>query len=61
VRCAPSDTSSVLKEPGVRPFDVTGKPMKGWVLVSAEAVAEEPELRDWVGRSREFVRTLPAK
>jgi hypothetical protein len=35
--------------------------MRGWVLVEAEAVAEEPELKAWVERSRQFVRTLPAK
>jgi hypothetical protein len=34
---------------------------KGWLFVSAEAVAEEPELKEWVERCRAFVRTLPAK
>ena len=57
----PDETPQALKEAGVSAFDVTGKPMKGWVLVEAEAIAEEPELKAWVERSRAFVRTLPAK
>lgn len=61
VRCRPEDTGAVLKEPGVRPFEQRGKAMQGWVLVEAEAVAEEPELAAWIGRSRDFVKTLPAK
>ncbi|MHB1262331.1 MAG: TfoX/Sxy family protein [Thermoplasmatota archaeon] len=61
VRCRPEETASLLKEPGVRPFEQRGKAMQGWVLVEAEAVAEEPELQAWVERSRKFVRTLPAK
>lgn len=60
-RVAPDETPKALKETGVKPFDVTGKPMKGWVLVDAEAVAEEPELKAWVDRSRRFCKTLPAK
>jgi TfoX/Sxy family transcriptional regulator of competence genes len=60
-RVAPDATEAALKEPGVRPFAVTGRPMKGWVLVDAEQVAEEPQLAAWVERSRAFTRTLPAK
>lgn len=61
-RVGPEETAMALKEPGVKPFEVTKKgPMKGWVLVDAEQVAEEPQLKDWVERSRKFTRTLPAK
>ena len=38
-----------------------GKPMDGWVLVEAEAVAEDPQLKEWIDRSRADVKTLPAK
>jgi predicted DNA-binding protein (MmcQ/YjbR family) len=61
VRCKPEETSKVLQEPGVRPFEQRGKAMQGWVLVEAEAVAEDPELKAWIERSRAFVKTLPAK
>lgn len=61
VRCPPDQTQAVLKEAGVRPFDQRGKPMKGWVLVEAEQVAEDPRLKEWIERSRAYVKTLPSK
>lgn len=61
IRCPPGETAALLREPGVRPFEQRGKAMQGWVLVEAEAVAEEPELQAWIERSRRFVRTLPPK
>lgn len=61
IRCPPERTAEVRKEPGVRPFTMRGKAMNGWVLVEAEAVAEDPELKAWIDRSRAYVRTLPAK
>ena len=61
IRCRHEETAAVLREPGVHPFEQRGKAMQGWVLVEAEAVAEDPELKAWIERSRKFVRTLPAK
>jgi predicted DNA-binding protein (MmcQ/YjbR family) len=61
IRCPPEQTAKVRKEKGVRPFTMRGKAMDGWVLVEAEAVAEDPELREWIERSRKYVRTLPPK
>ncbi len=60
-RVGPDDTAKALKEKGVKVFDITGKAMKGWVLVDAEQVAEEPELKAWIERCRKFVKTLPPK
>jgi TfoX/Sxy family transcriptional regulator of competence genes len=60
-RVPPEATAAALEEAGVSAFDVTGRPMRGWVLVGAEAVAEEPELQRWVERSRAYARTLPEK
>src|SRR5687767_9937960 len=60
-RVGPSDTVKALEEAGVRPFDFTGKPMSGWVVVEQEAVAEDEDLSRWVERCRKFTKTLPAK
>src|SRR5690349_14731029 len=38
VRLGPDDGETALTEPHVKPFDITGKPMKGWVLVGPEAL-----------------------
>jgi hypothetical protein len=50
-----------LLEPHVREFDITGRPMKGWVLVGPEGVENCEQLTDWIERATRFVRTLPAK
>jgi hypothetical protein len=49
------------REPHVRAFDITGKAMKGWVLVDAEGVADDAQLHAWVDQALRFVRGLPAK
>jgi TfoX/Sxy family transcriptional regulator of competence genes len=60
-RLGPDDGAAALREPHVRAFDVTGRPMKGWVMVGPEGVEDDDRLADWVGRATRFVETLPAK
>ena len=60
VRCAREDTEKFLKMKHVRPFDITHKPMKGWLMVSGGAIEEE-QLEKWFDDSLKFVRTLPKK
>src|SRR5215472_11431369 len=61
VRLGPDDGDEALKEPHVREFDITGKPMKGWVLVEPEAVEDDDQLKAWIDRALKFVKALPAK
>jgi hypothetical protein len=61
VRLGPDEGQAALREPHVREFDITGRAMKGWVLVGPEGVQDEEPLTDWIERATRFVRTLPAK
>lgn len=61
VRLAPEETEEALAEPNVRVFDLTGRPMKGWVLVAPAGVATDGALRSWVDRAAAFAGSLPAK
>ena len=61
VRVGTEGTDALLAQPGVRVSDMAGKPMKGWLLVSAEATAEDHALAGWVGRGVAFARSLPHK
>ncbi len=45
----------------MRIFDINGRPMKGWLLVGGDAVADRPSLARWVSAGLAFARTLPAK
>jgi TfoX/Sxy family transcriptional regulator of competence genes len=48
---------AALAEPGVTPFAPDGeKPMSTWVVVASDAVADDPELIDWLRRGLRAVR-----
>ena len=60
-RVGPDEYEAALKEAFVREFDITGKPMKGWVMVGPEGVEEDDELQAWIDRAMMFVKTLLRK
>ena len=61
VRVAADDAETALAEPGVRPFDLTGRPMTGWLLVEPDGHAEDEDLRRWVDRGLAYASSLPPK
>ena len=60
-RLGPDEGEAVLLEPHVRKFDITGKPMRNWVLVEPEGVEDDEQLTAWIERAETFVGRLPAK
>ena len=50
-----------LTEPDVREMDLTGRPMKGWIIVEPDGIDSDQQLTRWIDLSLTFVRTLPAK
>lgn len=61
VRIDPARHELLIAEPGVRPFDMTGRPMRGWILVDASGSAEGADLRRWVAQGVAYARSLPPK
>jgi TfoX/Sxy family transcriptional regulator of competence genes len=61
VRVAPEETDDALAEPDTRQFDMSGRPMKGWILVRAESAGDEDRVAAWVEREIRFAQTLPPK
>jgi TfoX/Sxy family transcriptional regulator of competence genes len=51
----------VLREPHARPFDITGRAMRGWAMIEPAGWADERRLRRWVSWAVEFTSSLPAK
>jgi len=43
------------------PFDVTGKPMKGWVMIPGNSLKTDEDYLHWLTRGLEFAQSLPAK
>ena len=61
VRDDPEKHNALLEKSHAKPFDLTGKPMKGWLLVEPEGCKTEKQLSAWVKESIEFALTLPPK
>jgi TfoX/Sxy family transcriptional regulator of competence genes len=61
VRVGPDATDDALSRPHARLFDMSGRPMKGWILVAPEGFRTKRQLGAWVDRGMRFARTLPAK
>ncbi|MEV0978825.1 TfoX/Sxy family protein [Streptomyces sp. NPDC049915] len=61
VRVAPDGTEAALARPGARVFDMSGRPMRGWVVVAGPSVAEDDALAMWVTEGRIFAAGLPPK
>ncbi len=60
-RLGPDNCDDALLEPHVREFDITGRAMKGWVLVGPEGIEDDEQLTAWIERATRFVRALLAK
>ena len=61
VHVDPEKHVALLKKSHVRPFDMTGRPMKGWLVVEAEGVKTAKQLSRWIKQGIEFASTLPPK
>lgn len=61
VRVGPDAYDEALSQPHVHEFDITGRPMKGWVNIEAAGISEDADLAAWIKRGTSFALTLPAK
>jgi hypothetical protein len=61
VRVGKPQTSSLLECAHVRPMDLTGKPMKGWLTIGRAGVARQADLERYVRAALSFVNGLPPK
>ena len=61
VRVGPERYEEALSQPHTRVFDITGRPMTGWVMVAPAGCQEGADLEHWVSQGVAFARTLPPK
>ena len=61
VRVGPERYEEAVTRPHTRPFDFTGRPMKGWVMVAADGYESDDDLEGWVQQGVDFALSLPAK
>jgi TfoX/Sxy family transcriptional regulator of competence genes len=61
VRLGIEKGGEALLEPHVKEFAITGRPMKGRVVVASEGVADNDQLNGWLQRAVQYVGKLPRK
>ena len=61
VRVGRDNFEDALSLPNARPFDMTGRPMRGFVFVSARGIVNDGDLADWAGRGIAYAASLPPK
>ena len=61
VRLGPDEARRALGEPHTRVFDLTGRPMKAWVVVEPKGLATTAQLESWVDRAATYAGSLPPK
>ncbi len=58
VKTPAAEYEALLGQEGISPFTPGGgRPMGTWLLVSAEVVADDPELSEWLQRGLRAVRS----
>ena len=61
VRVGADRYEEALSMPHISPFDLTGRPMKGWVYVDSDGSQSDEELGAWVQQGVDFALSLPPK
>ena len=61
VRMDKAQGEQSLKDPNAQPFDMTGKPMAGWIMVKETGWKSQAGLARWMGIGKEFALSLPEK
>ncbi|MGZ8632017.1 MAG: TfoX/Sxy family protein [Actinomycetota bacterium] len=61
VRADPETSDRLLTSTGVRPMEMRGRQMRGWLRVDDEGVRTKRQLERWVRVGEAYARTLPAK
>ena len=61
VRADPASSDALLMSASVRPMEMRGRQMQGWLRVDDEAVRTKRQLEKWVRVGAKYARTLPAK
>ena len=61
VRVGKENLEDALSRQDSRPFDMTGRPLRGFVYVAAEGLVTDEGLADWGGRGIAYAESLPPK
>jgi TfoX/Sxy family transcriptional regulator of competence genes len=61
LRLGEAAAAEALSKAHTKAFDITRRPMKGWVMVQPNGIETDEALTVWLQKAREFTQTLPTK
>ena len=61
LRTSPEKAEELMRSEYFTPFNITGKPMMGWILVSPDALETDDKLLEMLRLGVTFAKTLPKK
>ena len=61
VRLDKEEGEKSLKDRHVQPFDITGKPMAGWIMVKEAGWKGQARLDKWIKAGKDHALSLPQK
>ena len=61
VRVGKDGHQAAVSLPGARTFDMSARPMRGWIAVAPEGFASEELFNTWIDQGVTFAETLPKK
>ena len=61
VRTDPESSDELLTAKGVRPMEMRGRQMQGWLRVDDDALRTKLQLEKWVRLGVGYAHSLPAK
>lgn len=61
IRVGEEMASALAGASGIGPMDITGRPMRGWLMVAPEGYEDDVALKRYTDAAIDFVKTLPEK
>lgn len=61
VRVGKDAHDEAISLPGARIFDMSARPMRGWILVAPEGITSDADLDAWIDRGVAWAEALPPK
>jgi TfoX/Sxy family transcriptional regulator of competence genes len=61
VRVGPENHAEAMKRSFTKDFDMTGRPMSGWLVVEAAGLTDPQVLAEWISQGVAYAQSLPPK
>lgn len=61
LRVGEEEAARLLREKGARPFDISGRPQKGWLMIGEAGWSDDGKLAAWLAQARGYASGLPPK